>query len=244
MTTVAVYGSVNWDEICQLPRYPREHEKLEALAIDSALGGSAANTSTWLAPLIERVELIGAVGGDHEGSLCLEWLDDTGVSRTCVEVIEGAHTSRGCCWVVGSDKRIVTMRQPGLRREHAPEAALAVVAGADHLHLGSTIDTAGFDCVGTARRANRTISVELSSNTHDAIRPHADVVFLNTEELRHGFGIDPDELGPDAVTRVAQAGRDPGDHRRAPLDHLRDHRGSGAVPGHAARAGRRSYRWR
>jgi predicted RNA polymerase sigma factor len=65
VTTVAVYGSINWDEICQLSRYPAEHEKIDALAIDSALGGSAANTATWLATQVQRVELIGAVGDDR-----------------------------------------------------------------------------------------------------------------------------------------------------------------------------------
>ena len=31
MATVAVYGSINWDEVCQLPRYPGPHEKVDAL---------------------------------------------------------------------------------------------------------------------------------------------------------------------------------------------------------------------
>ena len=203
MTTVAVYGSVNWDEICQLPRYPGEHEKIDALAIDSALGGSAANTATWLAARVERVELIGAVGDDPEGRLCLEWLDAADVRRGNVEVISGARTSRACSWVVGSDKRIVTYREPELRRERAPEAALETVAGADHLHLGSTIDAAGLHCLGAARESGLAVSIELSSNTHDEVRPHADLVFLNTEELRAGFGIEIGALAPDAVARVA-----------------------------------------
>ena len=203
MTTVAVYGSVNWDEICQLPRYPGEHEKIDALAIDSALGGSAANTATWLAARVERVELIGAVGDDPEGGLCLDWLDAAGVRRGNVEVITGARTSRACSWVVGSDKRIVTYRQPELRRKRAPEAALATVAGADHLHLGSTIDAAGLDCLEAARQAGLSVSIELSSNTHEEVRPQADLVFLNTQELRAGFGIEVDALGPDTVAKVA-----------------------------------------
>jgi ribokinase len=203
VTTVAVYGSVNWDEICRLPRYPGEHEKIDALAIDSALGGSAANTATWLVGRVDRVELIGAVGDDPEGRLCLDWLDVTGVGHNGVETIAGARTSRACSWVVGSDKRIVTFRQPALRREHAPETALEILVGADHLHLGSTIDAAGFDCLTSARDAGLSISVELSGNTHDTVRPHADIVFLNTEELQSNFGLIPAELTPEAVARVA-----------------------------------------
>jgi ribokinase len=202
VTTVAVYGSVNWDEICQLPRYPGEHEKIDALAIDSALGGSGANTATWLAPRVARVELLGAVGDDPEGRLCLQWLEAAGVGRDDVEIIERGLTSRASCWIVGADKRIVTYRQPGLRREHATEAALATSATAGHLHLGSTIDAAGLECLTAARGAGASISIELSSRSHDEVRPHAELVFLNTEELRGNFGLAPDRLDADAVARV------------------------------------------
>lgn len=202
MSTVAVYGSVNWDEICRLPRYPEAHQKVDALAIDSALGGSGANTATWLAQRVERVELIGAVGDDSEGRLCLEWLDAAGVNRANVEIIEHGLTSRASCWIVASDKRIVTYRQPCLRREHATAGALATVAEADHLHLGSTIDAAGLDCLRAASEAGASVSIELSSRTHDEVRPHADVVFLNTEELRGNFGLEPARLDAGAVSSV------------------------------------------
>lgn len=206
--SVAVYGSVNWDEICRLPRYPGAHEKIDALAIHSALGGSAANTATWLAAHVGDVELIGAVGDDPEGRLCLEWLDRAHVGRDRVEVIAGQRTSRACSWVVGADKRIVTFREQGLQREHAPDSALATVAAAAHLHLGSTIDAAGLECLRAARDAGATVSIELSGKTHDEVRPHADLVFLNTQELRANFGIDAAglataRLDPAAVARVA-----------------------------------------
>lgn len=200
---MAVYGSVNWDEICQLTRYPDEHEKLEALAIHSALGGSAANTATWLAPLVQGVRLIGAVGDDTEGRLCREWLDRAGVDHTCVETIAGQQTSRASCWVVGADKRIVTHREPGLRRDHAPETALTATATATHLHLGSTIDAAGRECLTAARAAGVSVSIELSGRSHDELRPHADLVFLNTEELRAVFGLALDRLDAAALAALA-----------------------------------------
>jgi ribokinase len=203
MATVAVYGSVNWDEICQLPRYPGPHEKVDALAIHSALGGSGANTATWLAASTERVELIGAVGDDPEGGLCLEWLRAAGVAHGCVEVLSGELTSRACSWVVGSDKRIVTHRQPGLRRDHASRTALASVAAANHVHLGSLVDGAGLECLQAALQAGATVSIELSGHAHATAREHADIVFLNVEELGSVFGMTVDELAPDTVARVA-----------------------------------------
>jgi len=203
MATVAVYGSINWDEICQLPRYPGRHEKIDALAIQSALGGSGANTATWLAARVDRVELVGAVGDDPEGSLCLEWLRAAGVAHGCVEVLTGERSSRACSWVVGSDKRIVTYRQPGLRRDHAPRTALASVAAARHLHLGSLVDGAGLECLKTATEVGATISIELSGQTYDTAREQADVVFLNVEELGSVFGASVEDLGTDTAARVA-----------------------------------------
>ena len=182
---------------------PGPHEKIDALAIHSALGGSGANTATWLTAGVERVELIGAVGDDPEGSLCLEWLRATGVAHGCVEILRGERTSRACSWVVGSDKRIVTHRQAGLRREHAPQKALASMAAARHLHLGSLVDGAGLECLQAATKAGATVSIELSGQPHDAARKHADLVFLNVEELGSIFGIAVDELRTDTAARVA-----------------------------------------
>jgi ribokinase len=202
VTTVAVYGSINWDEICQLPRYPEAHEKLEAIAIQSALGGSAANTATWLAPLVERVELIGAVGDDAEGALCRDWLHAAGVGHACVDILEERRTSRACAWVVEADKRIVTFREPGIVREQAPPLARVAAATAQHLHLGSLVDGAALDCLRAARHAGATVSIELSGKPHDEVRPHADLVFLNTQELRTHFGIELAELDVGAVASV------------------------------------------
>jgi ribokinase len=203
MTTVAVYGSVNWDEICQLPRYPGPHEKLDALAIDSALGGSAANTATWLAARSDRVELIGAVGDDPEGALCLDWLRRAGVGVGAVQIVTGERTSRACSWVVGTDKRIVTHRTRRVEREYAPPPAIEVARSAAHLHLGSLIDGAAYECLDAAQAMGASISIELSGRTHDVARACADIVFLNTQELRSHFSVEIEHLDAEAVASVA-----------------------------------------
>lgn len=213
MSTVAVYGSVNWDQICRLDHYPGPHEKREALAIQSALGGSAANTATWLSGELEgvvdehgepwRVELIGVVGADIEGGLCLDWLRDCGVATGAIQVFHGVPTARASCWIAGGDKRIVTHRDERLRREHAPEPALSVASSCDHLHVGSFVDGAALACVAAALAAGATISVELSGKSQDGVREHADIVFLNSVELRSLFGAEPALLVPGEAARIA-----------------------------------------
>ncbi len=203
MPDVVVYGSVNWDEICLLPRYPEAHEKVDALEMQSALGGSGANTATWLAADLPDVQLIAAVGSDINGALCIEWLGRAGVGIGYVEVINAAHTSRASCWVVGNDKRIATYREPRLRREHAPSGALAAAAAARHLHLGSLVDGAALECLRAARDGGASISIELSGRAHDEARESADFVFLNTQELQSVFGIGNAELSTSHLELIA-----------------------------------------
>ena len=203
MTTVAVCGGVNWDEIWLLADDPLQHGKVEALAVHRALGGSAANTASWLAALVERVELIGAVGEDPEGRACLDWLDLAGVGCGSVEVIAGAGTSRACCWSAAASKRIVTRREPALRRDHASAVALAALASAEHLHLASTTDAAVLQCLRVAVGGGLSVSVELSGRRLDEARRHADVVFLNAAELLTVFGVGLGRLDADAVASVA-----------------------------------------
>jgi sugar/nucleoside kinase (ribokinase family) len=200
---VVVYGSVNWDEICLLPRYPDAHEKVDALEIHSALGGSGANTATWLAAELPDVQVIGAVGSDINGALCIEWLGKASVGIESVEVVNAAHTSRASCWVVGNDKRIATYREPRLRREHAPAKALASAGAARHLHLGSLVDGAALECLSAAREGGATISIELSGKAHDEARELADFVFMNTQELHSVFGIANAELATSQLPLIA-----------------------------------------
>jgi len=202
--TVVVYGSVNKDEIYQLPHYPGEHEKVIAGGFCNSLGGSAANTSTWLAAYLADVEFLGALGDDPEGEFCLDALRQAGVRTDGVAVCRGVPTGRAASWVADGDKRIVIHRDPRLHRERAAESELATAARARHIHLASQVDGAGLECLAAARlRGGASVSVELSGRRHDAVREHADLVFMNAEELRKLFDLLPSELLPETVPYIA-----------------------------------------
>jgi ribokinase len=200
---VVVYGSVNWDEIYQLQRYPQEHEKVNADDRCNAIGGAAANTSTWLAGRGVSVELVGALGNDAEGRLCLASLRAAGVGSGLVEVLPGVPTGRASSWVADTDKRIVRHRDSRLTRGHERPETLTAVAGSRHLHVASHLDGAGMECARAAVEAGVSISVELSGHRHDELRALADVVFVNAEELAADFGLDAGELTPDDAAGVA-----------------------------------------
>jgi len=201
--TVVVYGSINWDEIYQLSRYPNEHEKMRANGFRGALGGSAANTATWLASYMPLVDFAGAVGDDAEGQRCLRALEAAGVRTICVEICHAIPTARASSWVAGNDKRICIYRHPELWREHANPYALEATRSAGHLHLASHIDKAGLELLATASEAGATISVELSGKPHEEVRPFADLVFLNAEELTSVFDVAAADLTPQDAHRIA-----------------------------------------
>lgn len=200
---IVVYGSVNWDEIYQLPRYPEPHEKLDAMGVRQALGGAGANTSTWLAGSEPAVEFIGALGDDAEGELCLEALRAADVGTGFVEVLAGVPTGRASSWVADGDKRIVRARDARLARALERPATLQMVAGSRHLHVASHLDRAGMECVAAAAANGATVSVELSGHRHEEIRALADVVFLNAAELSAVFGITAGALTPAHVAMLA-----------------------------------------
>jgi sugar/nucleoside kinase (ribokinase family) len=200
---VVVYGSVNWDEIYQLPRYPNEHEKVRGTGFRGHLGGSAANTATWLAMYVADVAFVGAVGNDAEGGRCLDALERAGVHITSVEICHAVPTARASSWVAGNDKRISIFRDPRLWRDHATPLALEASTAADHIHLASHVDKAGIECLTAAIEGGASVSIELSGKPHDDVRPLADIVFLNAEELLEVFGVDVADLTTDRVGEIA-----------------------------------------
>jgi sugar/nucleoside kinase (ribokinase family) len=200
---VVVYGSVNWDEIYQLPRYPNEHEKVRGTGFRGHLGGSAANTATWLAGYVADVAFVGAVGNDAEGGRCLDALERAGVYIASVEICHAVPTARASSWVAGNDKRISIFRDPRLWRDHATPLALEASSAADHIHLASHVDKAGIECLTAAIEGGASVSIELSGKPHDDVRPLADIVFLNAEELVEVFGLNVADLTTDQVEQIA-----------------------------------------
>lgn len=200
---IDVMGSVNLDEIIEVDALPGRHEKTSARDWHRLLGGAAANTATWLA--VEYgfgVRLVGAVGDDEPADFCLAGLAAAGVDTAGVRRVAGARTARAWCLSAGGEKTIVTHREPELQVDYL--AALDD-SSARHVHLAGRLEPTEASRAA-ARLGARTLSVELKGYAPDALTARADLVFINSVELRQTFGLAIEELDGLARQRITRHG--------------------------------------
>ena len=107
---ILVVGNINYDILFPLDRLPGPHEKIACDEAHTSFGGSAANTSWWLAKLREEVALAGTAGSDLLGTAHLENLRDAGVQTQGVNRVD-EPSGIAVIFSIGREKRMV--RAPG-----------------------------------------------------------------------------------------------------------------------------------
>ena len=190
MITTAVVGSINVDDVYLAERLPSDHEKIRSSHYHSGLGGAAANTATWLASeASQTVIILGRVGDDAHGLMCLEHLRRSGVQTQMVRVTAGVPTSRATCWSDRTTKRIMTWHPKDLPNEYRslPGDPTAV----DHVHLAGPSALAYFRIWNQWVKAGASCSVETSGATSSQLLEVADLAFINADELNRSFGLSP-----------------------------------------------------
>ena len=191
MKRIDIFGSINLDEIILVDELPSSHSKIRAKAVHRSLGGSAANTATWIAGQHDlEVRLIGNVGGDEEGKYCVEELRSRQIETEFIAQMAERRTARSWCFSTGTDKSIITFHD---RPESYPPSQLTSRIGlADHVHVaGSEIVPANFD---QSLMKGATVSLELKGSVHKDLLAIANVVFLNADELERSFGFSIEKL--------------------------------------------------
>ena len=174
-------GNLNYDLLFSTSRMPAEHEKLVCAGLAAQAGGAAANTAYWLASIGVHAAMLGAVGADPFGALCLDSLRSAGVDVETVVTAEGENTGITCIFTDGRSKRMVTNRGANSRFP-LQRAAQALAKGGRHLHAAMN-DAA--DCAELLRLAaahGMTTSCECSGLLLQEI-PRADLYFMNHDEL-------------------------------------------------------------
>ena len=95
---VTVIGSLNYDFIVNVERFPQPGETLHAGDVLGACGGKGANQAYAAAKLGAPVSLIGCVGQDAQGATILAGLGEAGVEVGTV--IKRAGTSSGLAMIL------------------------------------------------------------------------------------------------------------------------------------------------
>jgi ribokinase len=89
---VVVFGSLHYDIIVKGPARPRKGETLTGDAWHPACGGKGGNQAVSAAKAGVRAAMIGAVADDDFGRALLSHLDQHGVERQNVRVLQGVGT--------------------------------------------------------------------------------------------------------------------------------------------------------
>jgi len=190
VSPILVVGSINYDTICKLDRFPLNHEKVRSITTRDCLGGAGGNTAAWLARLGVTTSLFGVLGSDYPGTSCKRSLTEAGVETSFIFVDEESATGRSVCLSTSQDKRIVTSGGPPLdqvlpflsnRLSFKPKGVLHV----------ATRETDGLvDVCRYARDEGWILSLELGNREMNRLREIADLAFLNHDELKGSFGLE------------------------------------------------------
>lgn len=187
LTTFVVVGSANLDVLMTVDRMPRPHEKMRADVAQLMSGGAGANTAAWLARKGRSVSLVTTVGSDAFGELLIDDLRESDVLTTWVHRSPRGQTGIAIVFTKGGDKRMVTSGGPSRSAaiDHFPRDQFSARV---HLHVVGEATKSVLSLCRDARDRGATVSVE--SNGHDVtqIAPHADLILLNSDELRRLTG--------------------------------------------------------
>lgn len=108
--TVLVVGSINHDAIYFMDRLPARHETLHAREFIAAPGGKGANQAVACAQGSDcKAVLLGCVGRDGNGAVCVSYLQDQGVDTS--RLVEAAHmpTGTACVMVEAGGENLIVV---------------------------------------------------------------------------------------------------------------------------------------
>ncbi|MFE3591293.1 ribokinase [Streptomyces niveus] len=107
-TTVFVVGSLNADQLLEVPAFPAAGETVLASDVLITAGGKGGNQAVAAARAGAAVVMIGALGDDAHGVLVRGALTESGVDTGWVRTADGTHTGTAVVAVeAGGENRII-----------------------------------------------------------------------------------------------------------------------------------------
>lgn len=180
-------GSLNVDITFQVPRMPEEHEKLRVDESIVSCGGSAANTAHWLARLGADVRMLGCVGTDAFGCLCVDALARVGVDVGLVQRSARSATGIAAIFVNPSSKRMVTTG--GANGCFNPQVLPGdLFQPGVHLHVATSSLPMALSLLRMAKAGGASTSCDLDGLPGPELISHADVCFANQTDLFRALG--------------------------------------------------------
>ena len=180
-------GNLNFDLIFCVDRMPVEHEKLRANNAIQEPGGSASNTAYWLARLGGSVKMIGTIGNDIFGKLCVEALKDIGVCTKDIQVTSKDSTGLVSIFTSSNSKRMVSS---GGANKYLDFSEILFENSKDHVHVCHSNAYMASLTLKSAKEHGLSTSCDLNgSGSLDLIR-YCDYSLMNNDEFVKCFGND------------------------------------------------------
>jgi sugar/nucleoside kinase (ribokinase family) len=180
-------GNLNFDLIFCVDRMPAEHEKLRASNAIQEPGGSASNTAYWLARLGSRVKMIGTIGDDIFGKLCVDALKNVGVCTEDIQVTSKDSTGLVSIFTSSNSKRMVSS---GGANKYLDFSEILFEDSKDHVHICHSNAQMASLTLKTAKERGLSTSCDFNgSGSLDLIR-YCDYSLMNNDEFIKCFGND------------------------------------------------------
>jgi len=194
---VVAIGRINVDIDMRVDKLPKANEHVICETGRIVFGGSAANFATQSARLGVKTMLVSCVGDDEYGQLAVKDIAKTGVDTSCILVLENQPTGIFVNMYDTKGERIVVV-EPGANRflekrvfeeENLLDAQLIHVAGAFPMLIERVAEvTTSYGMILSLDPGRAGINFD-----YDKILKRTDLLFLNQEELKEYFKVNPNE---------------------------------------------------
>jgi len=212
MPSVHVVGSLNADQLLEVPAFPGPGETVLGSGMRITAGGKGGNQAVAAARGGARTTMVGAVGDDAHGRLVREALAGAGVCTASVRTDPGAHTGLAVVMLEprGDNRIVVTPGANARLTEADVEAGLAAVEPGDVVLLQLEIPpavVAHAARLAGARGATVVLNAAPAPSAAHCLDPDdLDVLVVNDPEAQavaRLFGID-EPAAPDRVLALAR----------------------------------------
>lgn len=191
MTRLLVVGSINMDDVFEVPRLPRCGETLCGDSLRRTPGGKGADQAVAAARLGAQVHLVGCVGADADGRALLLHLRAERVGTDHVRTVADASTGRAVVFACQGESAIVVAPGANHRLGVADvRAAEPLFAHSDLVlaELGIPMATA-LEAAALARRHGKPFLLTLSPAcaVSAELAQQVTLFLVNQHELAAGF---------------------------------------------------------
>ncbi|PYE82371.1 ribokinase [Pseudoroseicyclus aestuarii] len=183
--TVLNIGSINWDRVYSVPRFPQPGETLAATSASVGLGGKGLNQSVAIARSGGQVRHLGAIGAGDEAML--EALRAQGLALEEIAQVTGALTGSATIFVDAEAENLIVL-DPGANariEEAAVAQALTRMAKGDWALLQNETNMLGRGAA-LAREAGLRVALAAAPFDAEAVLPlldRIDLLAVNEIEL-------------------------------------------------------------